>query len=201
MRTVLSDISGDDRKKMERNIEDLQALLETSFPDPSVFMDEIQSRRDFLSKNFGLLDIFNTLWFIIHSHANEDGTLTKDGYFKIMYSIFVALCGFRSFDDIRTTLELDYYIDHKIFGPMTKLAFFDILFEVIGLKLIKIVSFWPLLETNIILETWSEILHKSFLAAFSWALLDSMVDMNASLPRLKYIRDVRCILQPMNEGV
>ena len=129
---VLSDISGDDRKKMERSIEDLQSLLETTFPDPGAFKDEIISRRDFLSKNFGLLDVFNTLWFIIHSHVIEDGALSKDGYFKFMYSVYVALCGFHSFDDIRNTLELDYYIDHKIFGPMTKLAFFDMLFEVIG---------------------------------------------------------------------
>eukprot|EP00597_Dinobryon_sp_UTEXLB2267_P015754 CAMPEP_0170111234 /NCGR_PEP_ID=MMETSP0020_2-20130122/8354_1 /TAXON_ID=98059 /ORGANISM="Dinobryon sp., Strain UTEXLB2267" /LENGTH=1300 /DNA_ID=CAMNT_0010336725 /DNA_START=1048 /DNA_END=4950 /DNA_ORIENTATION=- len=178
IRSILrsKEVSSDDKKRMERSIQELQSSME--FTDSAAFRDEILLRRDFLSKNPGLLDIFNTFWFISTAYVGQDGTLSKDGYLKIMYSFQVALCGFKSFDDMMESLDFDYQFDLKLFGPLTRASFYDLLFEVI--------------------ETWSEIIDKNYLAAFSWALLDSVVDINAIPPRLKYIRDVECIMKISN---
>lgn len=186
---------------MERSIHDLENSLE--FVDSSLFREEIMLRRDFLSKNSGLLDIFNTFWAISTTHVGEDGILTKDGYMKIMYSINVALCGFRSFDDIKDSLEADYLLDFKMFGPMTRTVFYDLLFELIGSTAIERYMICGLVIFIFIFvaESWSEIVDKNFLAALSWALLDSVIDINASPPRLRYIRDVRCIMKISNPSV
>ena len=130
---IFSDISIDERKKLERSITDLEDSLDNSFSDSPSFQEEIILRRDFLTKNFGLLDIFSTLWFLVISHVDEDGVLNKDGYMKIFFSIYVALCGFQSFDDIRKSLENDYDNNQKVFGAINKTIFFDILFELIGM--------------------------------------------------------------------
>ena len=54
---------------------------------------------------------------------------------------------------------------------------------------------------DLFIETWSEIIDKNYLAAFSWTLLDSVVDIIASPPRLKYIRDVECVMKITNVSV
>jgi len=128
---------------MERSIQELQSSIE--FSDSAVFRDEILLRRDFLSKNPGLLDIFNTFWFISTAYIGEDGTLSKDGYLKLMYSFQVALCGFTSFDDIKESLDFDFQFDVKLFGQLTRAAFYDVLFEVIGMFHFYVVSYFNFL--------------------------------------------------------
>jgi hypothetical protein len=50
-------------------------------------------------------------------------------------------------------------------------------------------------------ETWSEILDPHYYAAFSWALLDSIANTATQPPKLRPLREVRCITKIENEAV
>jgi hypothetical protein len=95
--------------------------------------------------------------------------------------VLIALAGVKSFEDVNSTLESDWNFDKSIYGTFDKQGFFDLLFETI--------------------ETWAEVVNPSYFAAFAWALLDSIADTHANPPKLRPLREIRCITKLENEAV
>jgi hypothetical protein len=172
-------LSEEQRQGMLKNIVELRNKLDSV--DSQVDPAEIAARRDFLNKNKGMLDVFNTFWVILLVHTT-DGYLSKEGYTKFHRAIEIALAGEATFKEIdQQTVDIDWTYDKLLYGNLNKLAFFDMLFEII--------------------ETWTEIVDPTYYASFSWALLDSVADTAAHPPRLRPFREMRCITKLENEAV
>jgi hypothetical protein len=172
------DIPAENRKSVERSILELRKQILSL--QGKFNREELQKRREFLEKNPGLKDIFQTLWTVFSKYSN-DGFLTKEGYLKYNHAILVALAGVKAFEDVSSTLESDWNYDKSAFGPFDRQGFFDLVFETI--------------------ETWAEVMNPNCYAAFAWALLDSVAETKSNPPKLRPLREVRCITKLENEAV
>jgi hypothetical protein len=168
----------DQRASMEININNLRKQLNEI--EAKVNKDEIKLRREFVSKNKGLMEIFNAFWLTYLSFTS-DGFLSREGYSKFNHGIQIALVGYHSFDEVDNNVNNDWAHDSLLFGPFNKQGFFDLLFETI--------------------ETWTEIVDPTYYAAFAWSLLDSMADTTSHPPRLRPLREIVCITKVANEAV
>lgn len=122
-------ISNEQRKAMESNYKQLRSNLNDMVA--TVDVAEVEKRRDFVSKNVGLQDIFNAFWLTFMAYT-EDGCLTKDGHGKFNHGIQIALVGYHGFDEVQANIDADWKHDNLLFGPLNKQGFFDLLFETIG---------------------------------------------------------------------
>jgi hypothetical protein len=172
------DITQENRAKMENQILELRMKMESFIPE--VDQSEIQKRREFLKTNPGLHDIFRALWLVVFVFT-EDGYLSKDGYKKFNHALMIALLGIQSYDEVAHIIENDWLHDTNVFGHINQRTFFDILFEMI--------------------ETWTEIMDPTYLAAFAWSLLDSIADTTLQPPKLRPVREIKCITKLENEAV
>lgn len=119
------------RSQMMTNIDMLRNELDKV--EAEINFEEIASRRRFLAKNKGLFDIFNTLWVTLMAYTSNQGFLSKEGYIKFHRAMQISLIGFKGFETIPdSTIEADYMHDKRLYGPISKDAFFDMLFETIG---------------------------------------------------------------------
>ena len=86
LRTMLrsNDLSNDQRKAMSAHIVELRSKLDSQ--ESQIDPTEIAARREFLQKNKGMMDIFNTFWIILLNHTT-DGFLSKDGYTKFHHAV------------------------------------------------------------------------------------------------------------------
>jgi hypothetical protein len=48
---------------------------------------------------------------------------------------------------------------------------------------------------------WTEVVNPNYYAAFAWALLDSIADTTAHPPKLRPLREIRCVTKLDNEMV
>eukprot|EP01032_Pedospumella_encystans_P014684 gene14684-16846_t len=163
---------------MEANIVELRQKLDSV--ESQIDASEISARRTFLQKNKGLFDIFNTFWVTLMSYT-MDGFLSKEGYSKFHHAVEIALAGEATFANVdEQAVNADWTYDRMLYGNLNKIAFFDMLFELI--------------------ETWTEIVDPTYYAAFAWALLDSIADTTAQPPKLRPLREMRCITKMDNES-
>jgi hypothetical protein len=115
---------------MSQRVLELRSQLDSI--ESQVNPAELAARREFLQKNKGMLDIFNTFWLILLSYTT-DGFLSKEGYTKFHHAIEIALAGQPTFADLdQAALDADWTYDKLLYGNLNKAAFFDMLFEVIG---------------------------------------------------------------------
>lgn len=115
---------------MEANIVQLRGKLDSV--ESQINPTEIAARREFLHKNKGLLDIFNTFWVILLVYTT-DGFLSKEGYSKFHHAVEIALAGEATFASVdEQALNADWTYDRMLYGNLNKIAFFDMLFELIG---------------------------------------------------------------------
>eukprot|EP01040_Poterioochromonas_malhamensis_P001581 gene1581-1675_t len=172
----VNEMTADNRKLIEKNIAELRKHS-TTF-QPKVDKEELEKRRSFIENNPGLKDIFQTLWAVFFKYTN-DGYLSKEGYMKFNHSVLISLGGLKSFEDVGAMLESDWHYDKSVFGPFDSKGFFDLLFETI--------------------EMWTEVVNPNYYAAFAWALLDSIADTTAHPPKLRPLREIRCVTKLDNE--
>eukprot|EP00602_Paraphysomonas_sp_CaronLab_P003170 CAMPEP_0185039312 /NCGR_PEP_ID=MMETSP1103-20130426/36043_1 /TAXON_ID=36769 /ORGANISM="Paraphysomonas bandaiensis, Strain Caron Lab Isolate" /LENGTH=736 /DNA_ID=CAMNT_0027578149 /DNA_START=105 /DNA_END=2316 /DNA_ORIENTATION=+ len=137
--------------------------------------DIIDYRRKLLFSNPDMLDIFRTLWQTLVAYTDPTTTaLTEEGYTRLNLRVQKALLGDSTTEEEALEFaKADYLSDVKSYGIMNKVAFMDVLSEMI--------------------EIWSENAKPRFCAAFSWALLESLTDLSTYPPKLRPIKDVRCI--------
>mmetsp|Transcript_24582 Transcript_24582/g.36201 ORF Transcript_24582/g.36201 Transcript_24582/m.36201 type:complete len:810 (+) Transcript_24582:199-2628(+) len=137
--------------------------------------DIIDTRRKFLYSNSDMFVIFRLLWQTVVIYTDPStASLPEDGYIRLDIRVQRALLGENVSE--QETLEFakaDYLNDVKSYGALNKVAFMDALSEMI--------------------EIWSENTHPRFCAAFSWALLESIADVNVYPPQLRPVKDVKCI--------
>lgn len=125
-----NDLTADQRKAMSAHIVELRSKLDSI--ETQINPAEVSARRDFLKKNKGMLDIFNTFWLTLLSYTN-DGFLSKEGYTRFHHAIEIALADHPTFVDIdQATVDADWTYDKLLYGNLNKAAFFDMLFEIIG---------------------------------------------------------------------
>lgn len=207
LRTMLrsNDLSAEQRNAMSNHILELRSKLDSA--ESHINPNEIAKRRDFLQKNKGMLEIFNTFWVILLGYTT-DGYLSKEGYGKFHHAIDIALAGQATFLDVdQASVDADWTYDKLLYGSLNKTAFFDMLFEVIGEynEMVKtILSFLFCLCSYALYknaETWTEIVDPTYYAAFAWTLLDSVADTSVHPPRLRPHREMRCITKVENEAV
>lgn len=190
---------------MEANIVVLRQKLDSV--ESQINASEISARRTFLQKNKGLFDIFNTFWVTLMSYT-MDGFLSKEGYSKFHHVVEIALAGEATFASVdEQVMNADWTYDRLLYGNLNKVAFFDMLFELIGTYHSmqqptsttdsKPASFLLFIS----LETWTEIVDPTYYAAFAWALLDSIADTTVQPPKLRPLREMRCITKMENESV
>lgn len=132
IRTMLrsNDLTADQRNAMSQRVLELRSQLDSI--ESQVNPAELAARREFLQKNKGMLDIFNTFWLILLSYTT-DGFLSKEGYTKFHHAIEIALAGQPTFADLdQAALDADWTYDKLLYGNLNRAAFFDMLFEVIG---------------------------------------------------------------------
>lgn len=132
LRTMLrsNDLSADQRNAMSEHILDLRSKLDSA--ESHVNPKEIAQRREFLQKNKGMLEIFNTFWVILLGYTS-DGYLSKEGYGKFHHAIDIALAGQPTFLELdQAAVDADWTYDKLLYGSLNKVAFFDMLFEVVG---------------------------------------------------------------------
>lgn len=132
LRTMLrsNDLSAEQRNAMSNHILELRSKLDSA--ESHINPNEIAKRRDFLQKNKGMLEIFNTFWVILLGYTT-DGYLSKEGYGKFHHAIDIALAGQATFLDVdQASVDADWTYDKLLYGSLNKTAFFDMFFEVIG---------------------------------------------------------------------
>jgi len=132
LRTMLRSqgLSAEQRRNMEANIVELRQKLDSV--ESQIDASEISARRTFLQKNKGLFDIFNTFWVTLMSYT-MDGFLSKEGYSKFHHAVEIALAGEATFANVdEQALNADWTYDRMLYGNLNKIAFFDMLFELIG---------------------------------------------------------------------
>lgn len=132
LRTMLRSqgLTAQQRADMEANIVQLRGKLDSV--ESQINPTEIAARREFLHKNKGLLDIFNTFWVILLVYTT-DGFLSKEGYSKFHHAVEIALAGEATFASVdEQALNADWTYDRMLYGNLNKIAFYDMLFELIG---------------------------------------------------------------------
>lgn len=132
LRTMLRSqgLTTQQRAEMEANIVQLRGKLDSV--ESQINPAEIAARREFLHKNKGLLDIFNTFWVILLVYTT-DGFLSKEGYSKFHHAVEIALAGEATFAGVdEQAVNADWTYDRMLYGNLNKMAFFDMLFELIG---------------------------------------------------------------------
>lgn len=132
LRTMLrsNDLSNDQRNAMSSHVLELRSKLDSI--ESQINPTEIAARREFLKKNKGMLEIFNTFWVILLGYTS-DGFLSKEGYTKFHHAIEISLAGQPTFAEVdQSAVDADWTYDKLLYGNLNKTAFFDMLFEVIG---------------------------------------------------------------------
>jgi hypothetical protein len=132
LRTMLrsNDLSAEQRKAMSAHVLELRNKLDSI--ESQINPSEIAARREFLQKNKGMHDIFNTFWVTLLAYTT-DGFLSKEGYTKFHHAIEIALAGQPTFADVdQAAVDADWTYDKLLYGNLNKSAFFDMLFEIIG---------------------------------------------------------------------
>lgn len=145
---------------------------------------EILRRRDLLFSHRGIVECFESFWFTMRGFTvqNEDDMephITEEGYKKINRSIQFALCG-NSDEDATFNAEVDWERDSMFFGQITKVAFFDILYDIAYM--------------------WTSSVDMLYFAAFTWTLLTAICDVSKSPPKLRARRAVKNIMESENEA-
>ena len=94
--------------------------------------EEILRRREYVDKNYDMKKVFEMLWGMA-SRDVHNGILSEDGYIKYAMKVQRALIGDTLTSDEAVKLaKSEYTNDCNCYGPLTKLAFFDILAELVG---------------------------------------------------------------------
>ena len=145
--------------------------------------DEIFRRRQILSENEGLMDVFMIFWYLLQPFV-ENGVLTKQGYIEFYQYVQRSLLevGHTEPDeeDLIRQAKTMYNADTVTFGRLDQLAFFDLLYDLI--------------------DTWTEIVSAEYYATFAWSLLDSLADITANPPVFRKKHLVQCCTSITNEG-
>jgi hypothetical protein len=128
-----NDLSAEQRKAMSAHVLELRNKLDSI--ESQINPSEIAARREFLQKNKGMHDIFNTFWVTLLAYTT-DGFLSKEGYTKFHHAIEIALAGQPTFADVdQAAVDADWTYDKLLYGNLNKPAFFDMLFEIIGKRI------------------------------------------------------------------
>lgn len=128
--------------KERREIRKTQAQIKSKLAIVEKHREEvILDNRKILEFNNSMRDMFEMLWNLVSAYLEPmNHTLSKWGYVKFNILVQYALMGNEVKPDEAVELaSADYDNDIASFGPITKQAFFDILLEIIGMQILKIV--------------------------------------------------------------
>ena len=166
------DITAENEKQIREKIELVERSMEGFDPEVPE-LEEVMERREILSENAGLYDIFTTLWFCLNPMTDSFGVLTLAGYVKFHLLLSKCLGRLYSGLDEESALqaaESDYAHDKEVYGELNRFAFNDSLFLTI--------------------ELYTEFIDPQYYAAFAWTILDCLADVSKNPPRFRPIREV-----------
>lgn len=148
------------------------------------FLNSTEKKRLQLQQTQKLKDIFNLYWytFRVFTQTGRNGVLqlTEEGYTKFHVLLQFGLHGNKDIDDALFNAEIDYRHDSLAYGIISELEFYDILQNLLE----EVVAFNDML----------------YFSAFAWALLDSIADCSGTPPKLRALREVKCITKLENEA-
>jgi hypothetical protein len=148
------------------------------------FLNSTEKKRTQLQQAQKLKDIFNLYWytFRVFTQTGRNGVLqlTEEGYTKFHVLLQFGLHGNKDIDDAWFNAEIDYRHDSLAYGIISELEFYDILQNLLE----EVVAFNDAL----------------YFSAFAWALLDSIADCSGTPPKLRALREVKCITKLENEA-
>ncbi len=176
-----------DHEEILEKIFDLQAkVLEVGkiSSESLDFLNSTEKKRIQLQQTQKLKDIFNLYWytFRVFTQTSRNGTpqLTEEGYTKFHVLLQFALNGNKDIDDALLNAEVDYRHDCLAYGVISELEFYGILQNLLE----EVVAFKDAL----------------YFSAFAWAVLDSIADCSGTPPKLRALREVKCITKLENES-
>lgn len=170
-----------ERTKLQHNLDGLKdrfRLAESSTHNNDSDKAYLIEKREALKSNKSLNDIFSGFWLALISKTNN-GELSKSGFIQFNLLIQRALMGKLDDETALQQAETDWKNEISQFGALNLQGFFDYLLE--------------------LLDTWDPIMTPQYYAAFTWSLLDAIVDTKVHPPRLKSIKDVPHIMKIDNE--
>ncbi len=142
----------------------------------------IKERRQIVSENEDLKDIFSLFWKSIRGFIDaKSKLLTEDGYTKLNVAMQYALTMHIDEKDAIKNAKDDWLYDCKIYNnKINEMAFTDILYDLI--------------------ETSTDVMDHIYYSAFAWTLQNEILDLTKKPPKIKAKREIHCILKPNCEA-
>jgi hypothetical protein len=99
----------------------------------------IMRRREEVVQNEDLSNINEMFWNTLNPWVDpKTMVLSKEGYLKFNIAAQLALTGDSGDESLKSAALADYMSDTKQFGIMTKVSFFDIINELVGISALNL---------------------------------------------------------------
>lgn len=164
------------REEISEEVDAARQIFTAQNLEP-VDVKDVEKRREILSSNSDLNEIFSAFWLTFLPFCDENGILGREGYMKLDLYLQYALVGADTDDEktLHEHFENDWQHVCTSFGPIDQKVFFDILFEAI--------------------DHWSEIVDPFYFSVLAWSLFDSIADSKKQPPKLRAKNSIKCITE------